>query len=147
MSLIAGASVLIVDDDPGTCETFGHVLRGLNIQVVTALAGRDALRSTALYRFDFAIVDLRLGDMWGTALVRTWHSAGIIIPFVLIAGLATTGDTVDAMRLGANRRPRQAGRPRPHRKHRCFSTQIDSRATLAGASSNAVRVVASAIGS
>ncbi len=90
-------SVLIVDDDPATCLTFGHALRTSGLRVETAATGRAALKSLRHKTFDLVSLDLRLPDMSGLDLIRITTR----VPFILISGFLTTAETVEAMRLGA----------------------------------------------
>ena len=91
-----GQSVLIVDDDPATCVTFGEALRLAGLRVETAETGQAALKSLRRSTFDLLLLDLRLPDMSGLELIRTRR-----VPFMLISGFLTIAETVEAMRLGA----------------------------------------------
>ena len=90
-------TVLIVDDDPATCLTFGEALRLSGLRVDTAETGQAALKSLRCNTFDLLLLDLRLPDMSGLDLVRITKR----VPFILISGFLTTAETVEAMRLGA----------------------------------------------
>jgi DNA-binding response OmpR family regulator len=92
-------TILIVDDDPGTCETFGIALRADGYGLATACSGREALEIARTRSLDLAFVDQRLPDMLGTDVVRALNRAGV--PFVLMSAFLTTEITVEAMRLGA----------------------------------------------
>lgn len=92
-----GKTILIVDDDPATCLTFGEALRLSGLRVETAETGQAALRSLRRTTFDLLLLDLRLPDMSGLDLVIVTKP----VPFMLISGFLTTAETVEAMRLGA----------------------------------------------
>jgi CheY-like chemotaxis protein len=94
-------SVLIVDDDLGTRETFDWALRSSGIRVRTSGSGRDAISLAKAGRFDLLLLDLELGDMRGTDVIRTMRTDGDCAPFVLMSAFLTTEVTVEAMRLGA----------------------------------------------
>jgi DNA-binding response OmpR family regulator len=94
-------TVLIVDDDQGTRETFAAGLRTAGFVTATAADASEALGLARLSSYGLAVFDLRLPDMSGTDLVRTLEAEGLRCPFILISGFLTTQDTVDAMRLGA----------------------------------------------
>ena len=59
----SAGSVLIIDDDPGTCQTIGDVLEHHGYAVQAATAGRHALEALALHPVDAAILDLQLPDV------------------------------------------------------------------------------------
>jgi CheY-like chemotaxis protein len=90
-----------VDDYQGNRETFGAALRRAGFDVRTAASGKEALAAVLSHSFDLVVVDLQLGDMLGTELVRRWHAAHLNLPFIMISAFLTTEHTVDAMRLGA----------------------------------------------
>lgn len=94
-------SLLIVDDDLGTRETFGTAFRLAGVSVQTADSGSSALTIARAQRLDLLLLDLRMPDMNGTNVIRRLHVEGRAVPFVLMTAFATTESTVDAMRLGA----------------------------------------------
>ena len=94
-------SVLIIDDDPGTCETIGSALKAYGVQVETADCGAAGLAIALSSEFDLLVLDLKLPDMLGTDFVRTLNRGGGRIPFVLVSGFLSTAVTVEAMKLGA----------------------------------------------
>jgi DNA-binding response OmpR family regulator len=96
----APPSILIVDDDVGTCETFQFELRREGYVVVTAGSGAEALHIASGRAVDLLVVDLRLPDMLGTEVAKVLN-ANARVPFVLISAFLTTKVTVEAMRLGA----------------------------------------------
>jgi DNA-binding response OmpR family regulator len=94
-------SLLIVDDDLGTRETFGTAFTLAGVSVKTAASGSSALTITKAQRFDLLLLDLRMPGMNGTDVIRRLHDEGRVVPFVLMSAFATTETTVAAMRLGA----------------------------------------------
>ena len=95
------ASVLVVDDDLGTRETFDWALRSSGIRVRTSASGRDAIKLAKVDAFDLLLVDLELGDMRGTDVIRAVRTESACAPFVLMSAFLTTDIIVQAMRLGA----------------------------------------------
>lgn len=93
-------SVLVVDDDLGTRETFVWALKA-RAQVRTAASGAEAIRLARESRFDLLLVDLELGDIRGTEVIRTLHAEQAGVPFVLMSGFLETPHVVEAMKLGA----------------------------------------------
>ena len=64
------ASILIIDDDRGTCETVGDVLRAKGYAVETATRGREGLDKLSARPFDAGIVDIKLPDISGLDLLE-----------------------------------------------------------------------------
>jgi DNA-binding response OmpR family regulator len=98
-------SVLVIDDDTGTCETFAFVLRRLGFDVTTAVTGESGLAAVHAHKFDLAIVDYRLPDMTGMTLVRlfqTFQAGRTNLPFVVISAFLDVPSAVEAMKLGAH---------------------------------------------
>jgi ActR/RegA family two-component response regulator len=93
--------ILLIDDDPSVDQTLGRLLRLAGHIVVPAYSGGDALRARS-QRFDAALIDLSLGDMYGLDVL---HELRIQTPgtrCVVISGDGSCKRVVVAMRLGAH---------------------------------------------
>lgn len=93
--------ILIVDDDPGTIETFGAILRMSGFDVSIASTGRAALQLIRDSSYDILLVDVYLNDMSGLDLLREsrrLHSRGRV---VMMTAFGSVQSAVEAMRLGA----------------------------------------------
>jgi YesN/AraC family two-component response regulator len=95
------ARVLVIDDDPGTLETFGFILRGAGHTVAVAATGADGLRLARDAAPDLILIDLNLPDVNGIAVVRSLRLRGVDIPFVLVTGFPTIESAVRAGQLDA----------------------------------------------
>ena len=62
--------VLIVDDEPSICQALALLFRWHGIQVVTALSAAQAERILSESRVDVLLIDLRLRDARGDAVLR-----------------------------------------------------------------------------
>jgi CheY-like chemotaxis protein len=94
-------SILVVDDDLGTRETFECGLRASGLRVRTAGGGAEGIVIARTAAFDLLLVDLEMPDMRGTDMVRALQRETRASRFVLMSAFLTTHVTVDAMRLGA----------------------------------------------
>jgi sigma-B regulation protein RsbU (phosphoserine phosphatase) len=64
------SKILIVDDKPQNLYTLEQVLKPLNVGVVQAASGDEALQLTLLHEFCLAIVDVQMPEMDGYELVE-----------------------------------------------------------------------------
>ena len=74
-ALFAGIRALVVDDCEATRKSLAHLLNSMGVGVTSVTCGKAALEAlevdfTEGKRFNFAVLDLHLGDMDGLALTR-----------------------------------------------------------------------------
>jgi DNA-binding NtrC family response regulator len=96
------ASILIVDDDPGLCDSLGGLLRHAGFTVRSALTGRQALDTVADRPTDLVFLDLRLGDESGLDLLPQLKTLRPEMAVLMITAMGTIEDAVEAMRRGAD---------------------------------------------
>lgn len=96
------ASVLIVDDDPGLCDSLGGLLRHAGYAVRSAANGRQALDTVAGRPTDLVFLDLRLGDESGLDLLPELKALRPEMAVLMVTALGTIEDAVEAMRRGAD---------------------------------------------
>ena len=94
-------SILIVDDDPCTCETLATGLRLAGFRTATATTIEDARSLSKSELFDLLLVDQLLGPTSGLELMRLLRIDGCQIPFTLMSGYMDVATAVAAMRQGA----------------------------------------------
>lgn len=73
-------TVLLADDDPGTRETAGLLLRHSGINVHEASTGERAIALGRALALDLALLDLRLPDMTGLDVARALRAEGRTVP-------------------------------------------------------------------
>jgi DNA-binding response OmpR family regulator len=93
--------VLVVDDDLGTLETYGAILRLSGFQVETADSGAKGLSLALKGRFDLILADLRVPELSGVDLLRQLREAHVPSPLVIMTAFGSTESAVQAMKLGA----------------------------------------------
>jgi CheY-like chemotaxis protein len=93
-------SVLVIDDDLGTRETFTWALAARGLTVAATGSGVEALEIAKRERFDLVLIDLRLPDMLGTDLARAFQRQLPTARLILVSGFLTTRITVEAVKLG-----------------------------------------------
>ncbi len=96
------AKVLIVDDEAAIRETLRGILERQGYAVVEAASARAGIAALeAEAPVDVALVDLRLPDLDGTAVLDASLERGLTTPVVMISGHGSIPAAVDAVRRGA----------------------------------------------
>lgn len=96
------ATVLVIDDDVGTRDTFRQILRLAGYAAVTKASGNEGLRFVRNGNaVDLIVSDLRLPDVTGLDVLRECRTAGCDVPFVVMTAFASTASALAAGRLGA----------------------------------------------
>ncbi len=93
----SAGNILIIDDDPGTCQTIGDILELRGYAIQTATAGRHALGALAVYPVDAAILDIQLPDMPGLELMRTIKASHPGLEVIVITGHASISNAIQAI--------------------------------------------------
>jgi ActR/RegA family two-component response regulator len=93
--------VLVVDDDPGTRDSFERLLRYRGYDVLTAESGGQALHVIQTQKPDVVLVDLKLLDMTALDVIRELRARKMSTPCIVMTGFGEIGSAVSAMKLGA----------------------------------------------
>jgi two-component system, response regulator RegA len=95
-------SFVVIDDDEIFCEVLARALerRGFAVRTATTVAdGESLIRQEAP---DHAVVDLRIGNESGLALVRTLAALTPPVTTVVLTGYGSIATAVEAIKLGAS---------------------------------------------
>jgi PAS domain S-box-containing protein len=95
-------TLLIVDDDPGTCETLSDIFQEKGYTVATATTGREAQDKAKQTAFNVALIDIRLPDVDGTALLTEFRKTHPDMVCMIITGHASVQNAISALEDGAN---------------------------------------------
>jgi len=93
----SAGNILVIDDDPGTCQTIGDILELHGYAVQTAAAGGEALAALAQGSVDAAILDIQLPDVPGLELMRTIKTSHPGLEVIVITGHASISNAVQAL--------------------------------------------------
>jgi len=93
-------TVLVIDENRATLETFGRALRGAGFSVALAATGREGLRLAEQRAIDLVIADLRLPDVADVEILKQLRKTLADVPLI-VTGLASTASAVEAGKLGA----------------------------------------------
>jgi two-component system response regulator RegA len=93
--------LLVVDDDPTFCRVLAAALEKRGFAVYTAHTVEEGRQRAAELSPEYALVDLRLPDDSGLALVKGLAEAVEHIRIVMLTGYASIATAVEAIKLGA----------------------------------------------
>ncbi len=94
-------TILVVDDDPGLTRLIERELRREGYQTAAAGSGQAATDWLQQHRADLLLLDLKLPDIEGPALIESMLSMGRNVPFIIITGQGDERVAVDMMKRGA----------------------------------------------
>jgi len=95
------AKILVVDDDPGIRQLLQLHLTDANYQVTSVETSSEAVEQVTAEIFDLAVVDLRIGDEDGIALLEQLLRIQPTLPVIIATAHATIESAVEATKKGA----------------------------------------------
>jgi signal transduction histidine kinase len=100
---LAGHSVLIIDDDPANLGLLAEYLSDYDLEVLTAINGRDGLEAAQLAQPSLILLDVVMPEMDGFEVCRRLQAdpATRDIPVIFITSLSEPEEKVKGFRLGA----------------------------------------------
>lgn len=93
--------VLIVEDETSLCEVFRDFVTELGHEPIMTTSAEAALEKLATERPDAILLDVRLPGMSGVELLGLPSVRQSGVPVVAISGVASEGQAVECLRLGA----------------------------------------------
>jgi signal transduction histidine kinase len=93
--------ILIVDDDEGLLVLMSEALRTEGYNVVSASSGREAMNSLGERAPDLMLLDLKLADTDGPALIERLQRGESRVPFIVVTGQGDEKVAVEVMKHGA----------------------------------------------
>jgi len=93
--------LLLIDDDAGFCDVLSRALsrQGFNVKQSQSVA--DACQIAKQHKFEYAVVDLRIGQDSGLTMVKELTALHPQIKIVVLTGYASIATAVEAIKLGA----------------------------------------------
>lgn len=95
------AKILIIDDEAPILELMTQLCKGMGHEVMAFQTGKEGVAALKRESPDLAIVDLRIPDMDGLAIVEKCADEHPEMPIVMVTGFGTVETAVEAMKLGA----------------------------------------------
>ena len=96
------ASILIIDDEATLARNAARFLEKGGHGASVAGTGREGLRQFAELRPDAVVLDYRLPDMDGLAVIAAIRADDAQVPIIMITGHGSIELAVEAMKAGAN---------------------------------------------
>lgn len=93
--------ILIVDDDEGLLILMAESLRAAGYDVATAGSGRAALKHLDGRKPELMLLDLKLRDVDGPALLDKFQQGQAPVPFIVVTGQGDEKIAVEVMKRGA----------------------------------------------
>jgi PAS domain S-box-containing protein len=94
-------TILIVEDDPGFTSYLKRLLRRMDLRIITASCGRQAIEYLNQNPFDLVLQDIGLPDMDGYQIMDHIRQRVPGIPVIVMTGEVTVESAVKALRKGA----------------------------------------------
>jgi PAS domain S-box-containing protein len=94
-------TILIIDDDQNVRKSIGFYLEDSNFNVLQAENGRQGLDMILSLNIDIVLLDLRMPEMDGIALLSVIRKEYTDIPVIVVSGAGVLQDAIEALRLGA----------------------------------------------
>ncbi|WP_296950982.1 bifunctional diguanylate cyclase/phosphodiesterase [uncultured Massilia sp.] len=94
-------TLLLVDDEPRLLSSLYELLRGHGYQLVTASTGAEALAHLSRLRFDLVLLDLRLPDIGGHAIMDFINEKGVGADVIVMSGEVGIEAAIGALKRGA----------------------------------------------
>ena len=95
------AKIVIIDDEAAILELMSKLCRAAGHTVLGFQTGAEGLASVRADRPNLVIVDLRIGDVNGLDLIKTFREEYPETAVIMVTGHGTVETAVEAMRLGA----------------------------------------------
>ncbi len=95
--------LLLVDDEEDLVTFLAHRLRKRDIDVTMALSGYEAISAASELKFDVAVVDLKMPDLDGIAVIEQLRVSQPFIEILMLTGHGSHESAWEAGRLQAFR--------------------------------------------
>ena len=96
------ARILVIDDDENIRKIMELTLKAKGYVVDTAGSGREAIEKSNANFYNLALVDIRLPDMEGTALLSALKETTPKMVKIIVTGYPSLKNAVEAVNKGAD---------------------------------------------
>jgi DNA-binding NtrC family response regulator len=95
------AKILVVDDDPDIVAVLGELLKKEGYGVTTCMTGAAAVALGREEQFDVVVVDIRLPDLDGLAVLRAFQETSPDAAVIVATAFGTVETAIQAIKAGA----------------------------------------------
>ena len=96
------ARILIIDDDENVRKILEMTLKANGYTVDTAKDGKEAIEKSNRNFYNLALVDIRLPDMEGTALLTAMRETTPKMVKIIVTGYPSLDNTIEAVNKNAD---------------------------------------------
>jgi DNA-binding NtrC family response regulator len=96
------AKILVIDDDENVCKVLAMTLEAHGYMVDTAKDGREAIEKSNANFYNLALVDIRLPDMDGTALLTAMRETTPRMVKIIVTGYPSLENAIEAVNKNAD---------------------------------------------
>ena len=93
--------ILIVDDDVEFLKSISERFSIRDFEVSTASEGKQALKAAKKGKYDVALLDLRMPEMDGTAVLKSLKKKHKFMQVIILTGHGSIDSAVECTKLGA----------------------------------------------
>lgn len=98
---MSSASILVVDDDPAALRSVCEVLEKEGYRTTPSASGEEAVQLAKTTRFDVVLTDLRMLDVGGMDVLKTFHQLWPETVIILMTAFASLETVFEAIQAGA----------------------------------------------
>ena len=91
------AKILVIDDDESVRKVLEMTLKANGYTVDTARDGKEAIEKTSRNFYNLALVDIRLPDMEGTALLTAMRETTPKMVRIIVTGYPSLDNAIEAV--------------------------------------------------
>jgi DNA-binding NtrC family response regulator len=92
--------LLLIDDDEHVAQVLAEAFASQGHATAIRYTGEDGLAYLTRERPDAVVLDVRLPQLNGVAVLRQIRATDPTLPVIIMTGLATPGEIAEARRLG-----------------------------------------------
>jgi two-component system response regulator len=100
-NILNGSTILVADDDPVACGLLEEMLDGSGAHLIIARSGSEAIDALATNEPDVAILDVRMPEPGGLAILQHLRNEGKDIPVLIVTGYSSSSVAIESTSYGA----------------------------------------------
>lgn len=94
-------TILFADDEPALRQFFADLLADTGANVILVGSGKEAMQVINEHAIDLAILDVRMPEPGGLALLQHLRAKDVTVPVLIITGYSSASVAIESTHLGA----------------------------------------------